>query len=93
MKQPKSLATKILYQLIEDKKGVSERKFYYNSFRQRLSEIRYLLLSQGVILHSQWVKFKNEFNHPGQYKNHFIIPKDLPKAKEVYEALINKIKI
>lgn len=90
MTKPNSTLTKVFHALLNKHRGISERDFQLNGYRQRLSTIRDLLLSQGVVLHDQWVKFENEFKHKGQYKKYFILPADLDKATEVYETIVKK---
>jgi hypothetical protein len=80
---PKTQKQKILLALIESNKGISERQFSYNGFRQRLSELRRYLNIKFT-----WKKFKNEFGHPGQFKIHWLTNDEKKKAISVYLKIV-----
>lgn len=84
MKQPNSQITAILYRLINDNKGVSERDFNFNGFRSRISELRDFLTIKET-----FVNFKNQFNHRGQFKRHWITNQEKKKAVKLYNSFIS----
>jgi len=90
MTPPKTTQHKVFYLLLKSEIGLSERNLSLNGFRQRITEVRNILLSQGIILHYRWRSFKNEFGHAGQYKQHYIESKDKKKAAKIYETLVKK---
>jgi hypothetical protein len=68
LKDPKTSLAHILYELImQGKKGITERDFYYNGFRQRLSEIRNKHL---ISIKSEKQQFVNTFGHIGHFNRH-----------------------
>lgn len=83
MKKPNSQTTAILYGLIKKNKGISERDFNFNGFRSRLSELRDHLNIKEI-----FVPFKNQFNHKGQFKRHWITESEKVKAIRYYKALL-----
>lgn len=89
LKKPKTLLLHILHDIIIADE-ISERDYEYNSFRQRISEIRRALLDKGVILKSQWYEYKNGNGNSAKYKKHFIYSVDKAKAAEVYRELWEK---
>lgn len=84
LKDPKTSLAHILYELImQGKKGVTERDFYYNGFRQRMSEIRNKHL---ISVKSDKEQFVNTFGHVGHFSRHKLAtPKS--EAVKIYNAL------
>lgn len=87
MNRPKNNKAKILYALIKNRKGISERDFNLNSFRARISDVRHELIDCGIHLRHIIKPFKNEFNRKSFYRKHFLLASDIEKAKGVYEKI------
>ena len=64
----------------------TEQSNVYNSFRMRLSELRKDL--SPIEIKSQWVEFTNHYGRKNQYKKHYLLRKDIAKAKQIYNQLI-----
>lgn len=80
MKAPKTTTAHILYELIINKKGVTERDFYYNGFRQRVSELRRKHL---VVIDSVPEEFINKFGHKGVFSR-YILSTPKKEAIKIY---------
>lgn len=84
LKDPKTSLAHILYELImQGKKGVTERDFYYNGFRARLGKIKSHHL---VSINTEREQFVNTFGHKGYFNRHKLAtPKR--EAVKIYNAL------
>lgn len=83
---PKTSLAHILYELImQGNKGITERDFYYNGFRQRMSEIRNKHL---ISVNSHREQFVNTFGHIGHFHRH-ILATNQSEAIDIYNE-INK---
>lgn len=85
LKDPKTTTAHILYELIMYKDGVTERDFYYNGFRQRISELRRKhLLAIDSIPH----EFTNKFGHKGVFSK-YILRTPKKDAIKIYNQINN----
>ena len=85
MKDPKTTTAHILYELIMYKDGVTERDFYYNGFRQRISELRRKHL---VAIDSVPQEFTNKFGHKGVFSRYILRTKK-NDALKIYNKINN----
>lgn len=85
MKQPNSIKTEILRDLITEP-FITEQSYTWNSFRIRLSELRQDIAP--IEIKSKWVEFTNHYGRKNQYKQHYLLRKDKVKAIKIYNQLI-----
>lgn len=82
---PNSQISEILYKMLTDNRGVSEREFNMNSFRSRISELRDVLNVKHVTK-----PFKNKYGRPSNYRVHFLTNTEKKKAVGVYKRMVQQ---
>jgi len=64
--------------------GASERKFPFNGFRSRLSNLRN---DHGLNVQVRIIEFTNSFNRDSFYHEHYLLEEDKEAAIELYNRL------
>lgn len=80
---PKTTKAMILHLLL-NKGEVSEQDFKINSFRSRLSD---LIIKHDLPIRHRVVKFKNRFKRSSQYREHYLLKRDFPRAIKLYNQI------
>jgi hypothetical protein len=82
--QPQSQLAEVLYGLITEPE-ITERDFFQNGFRSRLTDLRNL----GLQIRDRWKQKKNKFKRPCRFKVHYLWSIEKRKAERIYQS-INK---
>jgi hypothetical protein len=82
--KPKSQLAEVLHALITEPE-ITERDFYQNGFRSRLTDIRNL----GLMIRDKWKEKPNKFHRRCRFKVHYLWNIEKKRAAKLYEK-INK---
>jgi len=87
MNKPNSQKTFILYKLIKNSKGISERQTVFNMFRGSISILRKELQERGITLKHVDRPFTNQFGRKRKYRIHWLLNSEKKKAEAYYNKL------
>lgn len=90
MNKPNSQKTFVLFKLIKNKRGISERDTVFNMFRGTISTLRKELGEIGVTLKHIEKPFINQFGRKRKYRVHWLLNSEKPKALKLYKQLTSK---
>ena len=87
MKKPNTQKSFVLYKLIKNRNGISERQTVFNMFRGTISTLRKELAQQGVTLKHIEKPFVNQFGRKRKYRIHWLLNSEKVKALKYYQNL------
>lgn len=85
--KPNTQKSFVLYKLIKNERGISERQTSFNMFRGTISLLRKDLQSAGIILKHIEKPFVNQFGRKRKYRIHWLLNSDKKKAAKYYKSL------